>query len=157
KGTIYGWVFSTCWFAAIPIFLLLIAWWRPYIFERFAHMRKPNSFEAWVLSRRGQPTSLVASVVSSAAAVAGGVYLFALGAARVIRSRVMTFTLTRRFLAYLFRRDLSKKAQASAAVSHAGLPQDVYKALGPDVTSQELVRSVADDQVEEVILRINAA
>ncbi|MEO8178765.1 MAG: AAA family ATPase [Deltaproteobacteria bacterium] len=156
-GTIYSWVFSTCWFAAVPILLIIVAWWRPFIFGRFSHMRRPNGFEQWVLSRRSPPPNVLASTLSSIAAVAGGIYLFVLGALRVARNRVLTFTLTRRLLAYLFRRDLSKKAREAPAPECASLSGDVYRALGPETASTELVRSVADAQVEEVIRRIKAS
>ncbi|MEY4546059.1 MAG: hypothetical protein RL685_2254, partial [Pseudomonadota bacterium] len=156
-GTIYSWVFSTCWFAAAPLLLIIVAWWRPFIFARFSHMRKPNGFEQWVLSRRSPPPHVFASTVSSIAAVAGGGYLFVLGALRVARSRVLTFTLTRRLLAYLFRRDLSKKAREAPAPECSSLSGEVYRALGPEAASTELVRSVADAQVEAVIRRIKAA
>jgi hypothetical protein len=156
-GTIYSWVFSTCWFAAIPLLLIITAWWRPFIFERFSHMRKPNGFEQWVLSRRSPPSNVLASTLSSAAAVVGGVYLFARGALRVARNRVLTFTLTRQVLAYLFRRDLSKKARDATVPGCASLPSDSFRTLGPETASTKFVRSVADAQVQDVIARIRAA
>jgi hypothetical protein len=156
-GTVYSWVFSTCWFAAIPILFVIVAWWRPYIFERFTRMRKPNAFERWVLGRRSPAPNLFSSALSSIGAVAGGVYLFVLGAWRVVRSRVLTFELTRRLLAYLFRRDLSKKARASLAPAYTALSPDAFRALGPEVSSVQLVRSAADVQVQAVIERIQAA
>jgi hypothetical protein len=156
RGTVYSWVFSTCWFAAIPILFVIVAWWQPYIFERFTRMRKPNAFESWVLGRRSPAPNLFSSAASSVAAVAGGVYLFVLGAWRVVRSRVLTFELTRRLLAYLFRRDLSKKARASLAPAYAPLSPDAFRALGPEVSTVELVRSAADMQVQAVIERIKA-
>ena len=157
QGTVYSWVFSTCWFAAIPILFVIVAWWRPYIFERFTRRRKPSGFESWVLGQRSPASNIFSSALSSVAAVAGGVYLFALGAWRVVRSRVVTFELTRRLLAYLFRRDLSKKARASLAPAHTPLSLDAFRALGPEVASVEPVRSAADAQVQAVIERIKAA
>jgi hypothetical protein len=35
QGTVYSWVFSTCWLAAVPLLFVIIGWWRPFIFERF--------------------------------------------------------------------------------------------------------------------------
>lgn len=157
QGTVHSWVFSTCWFAALPILLLLISWWRPFIFERFARMRKLNAFESWVLSRRAPPHNVLASVLSSSAAVVGGLYVFAAGAARVVRSRVLTFQLTRRVLAYLFQRDLSKKAREAPAATHVDISNELFRALDPERPCEEPVRSVADAQVEDVIQRIRAA
>ncbi len=157
QGTVYSWVFSTCWFAAVPLLFVIVAWWRPHIFERFARMRKPNDFETWVLGQRSPVDHTLASALSSIAAVAGGVYLFVLGAWRVLRGRVVTFELTRRLLAYLFRRDLSKKARATPEQAYGPLTADIFRALGPEVPSLEPVRSAADPQVEAVIDRIRSS
>lgn len=156
RGTIYGWVFSTCWFAAVPIFFVTIAWWRPFIFERFARMRRPNGFEQWVLQNREPPRQLLASTLSSLAAITGGVYLFVLGAVRIVRGRVLTFELTRRLLAYLFRRDLSKKARAEA-VPHQQLSGETFRALGPEIRSAHVVPSEADPELDAVSRDIRQA
>ncbi len=154
RGTVYGWVFSTCWFVALPILLVIIAWWRPVIFERFELIRKPSRFEAWVLSRREKPANWRASIVSSVAAVAGGIYLFVRGAGRVARGRVLAFNVTRRVLAYLFRRDMTKRAQEARPSLLQPLAAGLFHSLGPDVPSEQLVGSIADGQVDEVVERI---
>jgi len=157
QGTIYDWVFSTYWFAAVPILFMIIAWWRPFIFERFARARRPNGFELWVLANREPPPRLLASVRSSLAAVAGGVYLFVNGAARAVRSRVLSFELTRRLLAYLFRRDLSKKARDRESMEYSALQAEAFRALGPEVSSKQTVRSAADAELDQVIRDIRSA
>lgn len=156
QGTVYSWVLSTCWLAAAPILFVIIGWWRPFIFERFTGMRKPNGFEGWVLRNREPAPNVGASTQSSLAAVAGGLYLFSRGAVRVVRGRILAFKLTRRLLAYLFRRDLSKKARDTRAHGYAPVSADIFRALGPESGASGPVRSAADAPVKEVIDRIKA-
>lgn len=132
QGTIYAWVASTCWLSALPLVMVLVSWWRPVIFKRLGDLKKPNSFERWVL-KQSSPAGRVA------AAVAGGVYLFARGSYRVGRAWVLDFTLTRRLLAYLFRRDLNKKAQSQAAVHYGDLEAATFQSLGPETPSGQEV------------------
>lgn len=149
KGTIYSWVLSTCWFGAIPILIFIVSWWRPVIFERLELIRKKGRVEKWVLSHRDGAASFVA-------AVAGGAFMLVTGAWRVLRGWVVTFTVTRRVLAYLFRRDMSKKASEGEKVVYTWIDADTFAALGPERPSSEIVPSVADAQVKQVIERIRA-
>ncbi len=148
KGTIYSWVFSTCWFAAIPVSLVVVAWWKPIIYERLELIRKKGKLENWILAQKQGATSFVA-------AIAGGAFLFGTGAARVFRSWVVTFTWVRRILAYLFRRDMSKKA-GDEKLQLATLTPDQYATMGPERASAHIVASVADEQIRDVIRRIDA-
>jgi hypothetical protein len=147
KGTIYSWVFSTCWFAALPILLMMIAWWRPIIFERIGHVRKRNAFEEWIIAQNSGMASYFASL-------AGGVYLFGHGAYRAARGWIFNFTWTRRLLAYLFRRDLNKQALKANAPKYADLAPSLFAALGPESRSSVCVSSVADPPTEEMMRRI---
>ena len=149
KGTIYGWVLSTCWIAAIPILLVIVKWWRPVIYERLELVRKKNPFERWVLAQQEGAVSFVA-------AIAGGGYLFGTGLYRLVRSWVVTFNITRRVLAYLFRRGMSKKAEAAGKITFTDLEAATYTTLGPETASTKSVPSVADEQIDEIITRIEA-
>ena len=91
------------------------------------------------------------------AAVTGGVYLFCRGVVRVARGRILGFELTRRLLAYLFRRDLSKKARETHSQGYVPLSADTFRALGPESRTPGQVRSAADAPVKEIIERIKAA
>lgn len=150
KGTIYSWVFSTCWFMALPIALLLVRWWRPIIFDRVELKRRKTAFDRWVLSSKTGLQSLVT-------ATAGGAVLFAVGAFRAGRTWISTFELTRRFLAYLFRRDITKRADELSKLELVRLSDEVHNGLGPSVSTGEIVPSVADEQVDEIIRRISDA
>lgn len=147
-GTIYGWVWSTCWFASLPIFLVIVRWWQPVIFERLSSRRRKSDFDRLLIAQRQRWTSYPA-------AVAGAVSMFVVGTVRWMRARVATLTLARRFLAYLFRRDMSRRAaQLNADAKGEELPPDLFARLGPDVPSDVLVESVADEQLALVTRRI---
>jgi hypothetical protein len=59
-------------------------------------------------------------------------------------------------LAYLFRQEISKKADAEAHLSLKPVTGELYDKLGPGTPSTEMVPSIADQQINDVIERINA-
>ena len=131
QGTLYRWVWSTCWLASAPVFLVLIRWWRDTVFDRAERVRKKSAFENWLLEHR-------VGWKSFPAAMAGGVYLFVTGSLRAARNWVARFDVTRRLLAYLFRRELDRLGEERAESRLAPLPQDVFASLGPETASQQL-------------------
>ena len=149
QGTIYDWVLSTCWLAAIPILMFIVSWWRPVIFERIELARKKSTIEKWVLSKQKGAMSFIAAVV-------GGAYLFGVGALRIVRGWVVTFNITRRLLAYLFRRDMTKQAKAGKKQADDPIEQTIFNALGPENESVKIVPSVADQDLARVRERIKA-
>ncbi len=149
KGTIYSWVFSTCWFAAIPIALLLVRWWREVIFERIHLRRRKNAFDHWALERKkGWQSVLVA--------LAAGIYLLAVGTWRAAQAWVGSFDLSRRILAYMFRRGMTKRAEGKAEEPLRPLDDAIVERLGPEKRAVELVASVADDEITRVLALIRA-
>jgi hypothetical protein len=149
KGTIYRWVFSLTWMVALPVLLVIIQWWKPTIFERIEVLRRKSPTQRWVLVQREGAMSFIAAIV-------GGVELFAVGVGRTVRGWAVTFTVVRRVLAYLFRRGMSKKVVAQRT-NHKPLSREVFSILGPEHRSSDIVPSEADDQVDDVISRIQAA
>lgn len=149
QGTIYVWVFRVCWFAAIPATLIVVRWWRPVIFERVEH-RKKIALTRWITENQTGWKSFPAALV-------GGGLLLGTGIYRSVRGRVSTFDVTRRLLAYLFRRGMTRKADRITDVAHRPLEAKTYRALGPTVASSEIVASEADEQLAGVIARINRA
>lgn len=146
-GTIHQWVLSTCWFASIPVFLVLVRWWRDVVFERVERPRKKTAFEAWVLANRGGWKSFFA-------ATGGGVYLFVRGVYRAVRGWISRFRITRSVLAYLFRRELGKLEAERAELVTARIPDHVFDALGPEVASAERVSVDTDEEVERLRERL---
>lgn len=148
RGTIYSWVFTLLWVVAAAIFLILVKWWRSVIFERVATKRKQTSLDRWVIANKTGWKSFVAALV-------GGTKLFASGAYRALRARVSGFALTRKLLAYLFQRDMSRQAGAVTGDSCRPLSRDLYLKLSPMKASEQVVPSIADVQLDQLIARIN--
>ncbi len=149
KGTIYSWVISTCWFAALPVGLVILRWWRSIVFERIENVRKKNAFTTRVSANQ-------AGWASFPAVVAGAAYLIGVGVAGLARRYVSTFNVTRRVLAYLFRREMAKQAKERDTRQHRPLERERYPVLDPDCAAPELVPTVADSEVDDVVRCIDA-
>src|SRR5690606_2187549 len=63
-----------------------------------------------------------------------------------------TVTLVRKVLAYLFRRELTKKAETRPKLSR--IPEESYFALAPEQEAQALVHTAADEELETINDRI---
>lgn len=147
RGTIHDWVASTCWFASVPVFLVLVRWWRPHVFSRIAGSAKRSALARWVLANR-------TGWKSFAAASLGAVYVFVVGTWRVGRARVGRLTLTRRALAYLFQRRLDKRSNAGDARPRGALPPATFAALGPDVATETRVACPSEEALDELAARL---
>lgn len=141
NGAIFAWVFRTCWILALPIVLMLVAWWKPHIFKVFA-AEPAGRLSDWVNAR-------TKGWASFAAATVGGAFLFVRGIVRWGMRRVATFDATRRVLAYLFRREVAKQAEATGQL-------ETLEPLDPDRTDRlltagaELDPEVAADALAEL-------
>jgi hypothetical protein len=149
EGTVYQWVLRACWFTAIPLVLVLVHWWKPLVFERVGSRRKHTAFTGWVTENRK-------GTLSPLAALLGGIYLFSRGGLRLSRSYVGRFDLTRRALAYWFRRELTRKQDNDEEAIERPLDERRFELLAPARAPDELVASVADPQTDEVIRCIDA-
>jgi hypothetical protein len=146
KGTIYSWVFSTCWLSAVPIAVVIVRWWREVIFDRIGGLRRKGRLLAWVESTQGGLGSIVAAVV-------GGGYLLGHGVVRFLRTYVTGFDVTKRLLAYWFRRHVEKQAERKKGDGQDEelLECEAFDALSPERRPKSFVPSVADAQIKEVI------
>jgi hypothetical protein len=148
RGTIFEWVFSTCWLASIPLLLVLVQWWKDVVFVRTKRVRKPTRLQRWVLANsKGWWTSFAAAAV-------GGVYLFATSAARAARNWVGRFVITRRALAYLFRRRLDKREQVGLATDP--ISPASFVALGPEHPSATRISTASDEALQKLADRLRA-
>lgn len=148
RGAIYEWVFDTCWIVAIPVFLVLVRWWRDVVFARLALLRKPNRYESWVLAHKTGWASFLA-------AASGGLYLFVTGSYRAVRSWVARFEITRKAMAYLFRRKLDRLGAEKTADETAPLPAAAFDALGPEATTAgEWVPTPSDEALTALAARV---
>ena len=107
KGAIYAWVIRTFGFLAIPVFLVLVVWWKDTIFER-AKGRETSRVLQWVVRHDH-------GLLTYPAAAIGGVYLLIEGVAGFVVRRVSDLAPLRRVFAYLFRRGVEKSKTATPA------------------------------------------
>ncbi|TPV93663.1 MAG: hypothetical protein B7733_19345 [Myxococcales bacterium FL481] len=105
RGAIYRWVITTCWVLAIPVTVVLVGWWRKHVFAAL-EAEKSDKFAHWVLR-------FDAGASGFAMAALGGAYLVARGVGRWIMQRLSGLEVTRRLMAYLFRREVAKQAVAT--------------------------------------------
>lgn len=147
QGTIYRWVISTCWLASLPIFLILVQWWKKPVFERVDRVRKKTPLQAWVLTHQTGWKSFLAAMV-------GGVHLFVTGLVKTVRGWVAGFSLVRRAHAYLFRRELARLASARPEVRTQPLGEPALAALDPAQICETWLACPADAPLARLRARL---
>lgn len=146
EGTIYSWVFSTCWLASFPVFLLLVRWWRTTVFERLDRIRKKTPTQAWVLANR-------VGWKSFAAATLGALQLFLSGAVKLVRSWLSSFDLARRIHAYLFKREIERMGEGRALDQLSPLAAEVLERLHPEHAARRWLPCPSDGLRDELVAR----
>ncbi len=149
KGTVYSWVDSTSWFAAAPVFLILVSWWRETVFERVERVRRKSHAQTWILANRKGWKSFFAAMVAA-------VQLFAVGAYKVSRNWITSFDLVRRAHAYLFRRELARLANESPAHQLAPLSDETLAALAPAGPTRDWISGSSQAQIDVLAARSKA-
>ncbi len=144
RGTIYSWVFALSWFAAIPVFLVLVRWWRETVFERIGRVRKKTRLQDWILTNQSGWKSFLAAMI-------GAVHLFSVGLVKVVRNRISGFDLSRRAHAYLFRRELDKFVESSEGSALQPLRPDALEVLHPEREFTQWLRSPNDELLERLV------
>ncbi|HET8932781.1 MAG TPA: hypothetical protein VFN67_05040 [Polyangiales bacterium] len=147
QGTIYHWVYSTCWLAALPVFLLLVRMWRTEMFVRLDRTRKKTGLQLWVLSNRNGWKSFFAAMVAA-------VQLFTSGAIKTIRLWLSGFDLARRVHAYLFKRELDRLHEGREQAVLKPLRTEVFDALHPERPTARWLPCPADEVLEAMQQRI---
>jgi len=148
EGTAYSWVLSTCWLAGIPVFLVLVRWWRAPVFSRVARARKKTPVQAWVLANRTGWKSFLAAMI-------GAVGVFGLGTIRAVRLWLSRFDLARRAHAYLFKRELDRLAGGKGKRDTRPLDAAAFEALCPDVSSDVRIACDADETIAVLAARVS--
>lgn len=149
EGTIYSWVLSTCWFAAIPVFLLLVKWWRSTVFERLERLRKKTPLQAWILTNRTGWKSFGAAMV-------GAVQLFTTGAVKLGRTRLSGIELARRIHAYLFKREIERIGEGQAYAGLTALAGTAVEKLDPEQSFERWLQCPADAVRDALSQRVQA-
>ena len=147
-GTIYGWVIWLCWLSALPIAILVVHWWRAAVFQLVELQRRKGPILRWVEKTQTGWKSFPAATV-------GGIFLLGHALAKLLRGRVLGIDVVKRALAYWFRREVAKQSeQRLSKIDDARLDRGLHEALHPEREPLELVSSVADEQVDDVIEHI---
>jgi len=149
RGTVYSWVYSTCWFAAIPVFLILIRWWREVVFQRVERVRRKSELQAWVLLNRSGWKSFFAAMIAA-------VQLFVVGFYKTLRNWLTHFNLARRAHAYLFKRELARLANDQPPKQALPLNEKALSRLSPTQQSDGWVSCLADDHIDALAARAHA-
>lgn len=148
-GTIYNWVWQTYWIVALPVFVLLVHWWRPTVFERTERTRNKSALQKWVLENRVGWKSFLAATF-------GAVQLFVIGIAKITRAWVSEFDLARRIHAYLFRRELDRLGENGKQAHLRALDAHKLTLLHPERVSPSWVENPANDVLDALVKRIKS-
>lgn len=146
RGTIYSWAFSLCWFAAIPVFLVLIRWWRGAIFSRIDRVRRKSKLEAWVLANREGWQSFLAAMV-------GGVHLVVTQTRKVVARWMSGFETARRVHAYLFQLEIERKGETNRGSVLRPIEPETLELLHPERPHERWLSSPADDVLKSLVDR----
>lgn len=144
RGALYSWVFSTCWVLSFPVAIYLVHHWKPIIFDLVGERPEQTGFSRWVTAQRS-------GVSSFPVAAAGASYLLAMGSGAWIMRQLSGLEVTRRLLAYLFRRELAKQAAATEADErYRPIENKVRPHFDPELVPDPLLNTVADAELERV-------
>lgn len=146
KGTVYSWASSTSWFAAVPIFIVIVMWWRQTVFDRVDRVRRKSRVRAWIVENRTGWKSFAAATVAA-------VLLFSLGSVKTARSWVGGFDLTRRAHAYLFKRELDRLGDGSAGQETRAIAASASASLAPDRQGSTWLPCPADQHIKSLVER----
>ncbi len=143
RGTIYRWVLQGCWVLVAPIGIWLVSQWRPSIVGRLEGSVKTSAVARLVVENQsGVRGFLVAAV--------GGAWLLGRGTSAWLVRQLSGLDTTRKVLAYLFRREVARKAETSTlgprGTPLAGRPFDQ---LGPQ--SQATKTAPVEEPARELV------
>ncbi len=145
QGTIYRWVFRGCWILVAPIGLWLVSGWRPIIVSRLEG--GTHALARWVVDNQSGAAGFLTATV-------GGLWLLIKGTSEWLVRQLSGLDTTRKVLAYLFRREVARKAQTSARAPRGEpLSGPKFDLLGPEsnATKAPLVEEPGRDLVEEAL------
>ena len=147
QGTLFSWTVVACFVAALPLFLVLVKWWRAPVFERLDRLHRKSRVQVWVLDNRKGWKSFLAAMV-------GVVHLFGTGVFKTARNWVSGFDLARRALAWLYKRELDRLAEEKPGQRAPPLKPDLSARLSPERPSQTWVVCPADERLEALLKRV---
>jgi hypothetical protein len=146
RGATYAWTWKLCWLLILPIAVWLVARWRKAIFARIEASPRKHVVLTWILARREGSSAFVAATLGGVLLLADGVRAFAVRQASQLDA-------TRKVLAYLFRREVAKQAEAR---SHRRRLRDLVDAakcgpFHPEGPAEPIIEAVARAALDETV------
>ncbi|MDD9968749.1 MAG: hypothetical protein OXR73_21085 [Myxococcales bacterium] len=150
RGTVYQWVIRGCWLLSIPTLILLTRWWRSTVFERMKRRRDKKPIFDWICAEARGPRSYVRGAI-------GGAYLLGEGVWAWLVAQASEWEVSRRLLAYLFRTEAARQAEARGEASE-GVPLDRSRSrsLHPESQAPHVLDEIAGNSVAELIEEIGS-
>ena len=148
RGTVYEWVWEGCWLLSIPTLTLLTHWWRSTIFDRMRRRTEKTPLVEWIRAETSGMRSYFRAAI-------GGAYLLGGGVADWVVGRAGEWELSRRLLAYLFRTEAARQAEARGD-SNYGMPLDSgrSRSFHPETSTLPIIDDAATKTVAELIEEI---
>ncbi|MDP3237673.1 MAG: hypothetical protein Q8N26_33100 [Myxococcales bacterium] len=147
EGTVFGWVVVACFIAALPLFLVLVKWWRAPVFERLDRLKRKSPVQQWVLENRTGWKSFFAAMV-------GVVHLFATGTFKTVRTWLAGFDVARRALAWLYKREIDRLSEEDPRPGATPLAADVFDKLSPEHPSPQWLACPADERFKGLLKQV---
>ena len=144
RGTIYHWVIQITWLLVVPTILLLCYWWRPLVHKSIASERRKSVFREAVLRNKTGVFGLLGAGLA-------GLDLLRVATVRALRLWADEFVLTRRVTAYLFQRELDRRADEAPALELRPLPKSLFDALSPALPSPNITHTSRDDDCKSLL------
>lgn len=142
EGALYSWIGTTSLILTIPLILRLLVWWRPTVLARAASHATPSRVMIWASKNNTGLVSLLATGLAGTQLLLEGLYRFAIRRASHLQA-------TQRVLAYLFRRELEKRATGDDE-QYEALPPDMDKKLHEAIANHGPVDSYAAAELDAV-------
>lgn len=152
EGALYSWIGTTSLLLTIPLLLRLLLWWRPTVQELAASHPTPSKLMVWTTKNKTGLSSLVATSLAGSQLLLEGLYRFAIRRASHLQA-------TQRVLAYLFRRELEKRATGDDE-HYEPLPAHMEKKLQEAIANHGPIASYAEAElgsVADILARENNA
>lgn len=146
EGTTYAWVGSLSGLGGVLVVVVLVLWWREVVFARIARRRRKSTVQRWVIEHQRGWTTFPAALV-------GILELVGASAVRVARRWLGRFDLARKGLAYLFKREIDRLAEAAPVEQHAPLSPKELATLSPERIAPSWVACAAERPLKALLGR----
>lgn len=144
-GTLAAWIRVAFFWAVVPVFIIVLRWWRPIVMKQLALPdHKDRVISNWVRARSSGPVSLLGVLV-------GGGYLILMRFSHQILQLAGERELVRSAMAYLFRVEVARQS-AKEQEQNQLEPVDVsqFPAFSLDYDCRQWADSVAMQELQQL-------